>query len=225
MLIIFTTQTTGSSAFSLPTVWRSFRTVSFHLRECLLPTPDSSRRCAAAVMTLIILVIIDYIPGLSLRASEEAEIIGIDEGEFTTPRARPTRPQADKALPRPQTSAAKPGTTMSSNRGTWTTPTSTPSGRGRRTATRPRPRATASPLCHRAKRTARAPTLRPEPPRSRSRAWYRDGQWAIKYVVNLKPTLSGVLFCGLVVGLGRPTSRCSQSQPHSKVTRVPAACL
>ena len=31
-------------------------------------------------MTLILLVIIDYIPGLSLRASEEAEIIGIDEG-------------------------------------------------------------------------------------------------------------------------------------------------
>ncbi|KAM0755731.1 ammonium transporter MEPa [Meredithblackwellia eburnea MCA 4105] len=34
-----------------------------------------------AVMTLIILVIIDYIPGCSLRASEEAEIIGIDEDQ------------------------------------------------------------------------------------------------------------------------------------------------
>ena len=44
-----------------------------------------------AVMTLIILVVIDYIPGLSLRASEEAEIIGIDEGKLcqliSTPRA------------------------------------------------------------------------------------------------------------------------------------------
>ncbi|KAL8286274.1 hypothetical protein RQP46_004762 [Phenoliferia psychrophenolica] len=35
----------------------------------------------SAAMTLIILVIIDYIPGLSLRASEEAEIIGIDEDQ------------------------------------------------------------------------------------------------------------------------------------------------
>jgi len=34
-----------------------------------------------AVVTLIILVALDYIPGCSLRASEEAEIIGIDEAE------------------------------------------------------------------------------------------------------------------------------------------------
>lgn len=33
------------------------------------------------IMTMIILVIIDHIPGLSLRASEEAEIIGIDEDQ------------------------------------------------------------------------------------------------------------------------------------------------
>jgi Amt family ammonium transporter len=32
-------------------------------------------------MTTIILVALDYIPGLSLRASEEAEILGIDETE------------------------------------------------------------------------------------------------------------------------------------------------
>lgn len=34
-------------------------------------------------MTMIILVIIDHIPGLSLRASEEAEIIGIDEDQVS----------------------------------------------------------------------------------------------------------------------------------------------
>lgn len=32
-------------------------------------------------MTLIILVAIDFIPGCSLRASEEGEIIGIDEDQ------------------------------------------------------------------------------------------------------------------------------------------------
>jgi len=33
------------------------------------------------VMSMILLVIIDYIPGLSFRASEEAEIVGIDEDQ------------------------------------------------------------------------------------------------------------------------------------------------
>lgn len=32
-------------------------------------------------MTMIILIVIDHIPGLHLRASEEGEIIGIDEDQ------------------------------------------------------------------------------------------------------------------------------------------------
>ncbi|GAA95425.1 uncharacterized protein L969DRAFT_614781 [Mixia osmundae IAM 14324] len=36
----------------------------------------------AFAMTMLILVVMDYIPGLSLRASEEAEIIGVDEAEM-----------------------------------------------------------------------------------------------------------------------------------------------
>ncbi|BGP50784.1 hypothetical protein JCM10450v2_006710 [Rhodotorula kratochvilovae] len=35
----------------------------------------------AAVVTFILLVIVDHIPGLKLRASEESEILGIDEAE------------------------------------------------------------------------------------------------------------------------------------------------
>lgn len=35
----------------------------------------------SAVMSLILLVLVDYIPGCSLRASEESEILGIDEAE------------------------------------------------------------------------------------------------------------------------------------------------
>ncbi len=42
-----------------------------------------------AVMTFIILIVIDHIPGCALRASEEAEIIGIDEEEVSRP-ARPS---------------------------------------------------------------------------------------------------------------------------------------
>lgn len=34
-----------------------------------------------AVMTYILLFIVDHIPGLKLRSSEEAEILGIDETE------------------------------------------------------------------------------------------------------------------------------------------------
>lgn len=34
-----------------------------------------------AVVTYILLFIVDHIPGLSLRANEEAEIVGIDEAE------------------------------------------------------------------------------------------------------------------------------------------------
>lgn len=36
------------------------------------------------VMTMVILLLLDYIPGCSLRASEEAEIIGIDEDQVST---------------------------------------------------------------------------------------------------------------------------------------------
>jgi Amt family ammonium transporter len=34
-----------------------------------------------AVLTYILLFIVDHIPGLSLRANEESEIVGIDEAE------------------------------------------------------------------------------------------------------------------------------------------------
>lgn len=36
----------------------------------------------AFVATLIILIVMDFIPGLSLRATPEAEVIGIDEHEL-----------------------------------------------------------------------------------------------------------------------------------------------
>lgn len=36
----------------------------------------------AFVMTMIILVVMDYIPGLSLRVSEEGELVGVDEDQI-----------------------------------------------------------------------------------------------------------------------------------------------
>lgn len=47
------------------------------------PSPDT------AVMTYIILFIVDHIPGLKLRSTEETEILGIDETEVSR-RAWPT---------------------------------------------------------------------------------------------------------------------------------------
>lgn len=35
----------------------------------------------AFVVTMLILIVLDYIPGLSLRVSPEAELIGVDEAE------------------------------------------------------------------------------------------------------------------------------------------------
>jgi Amt family ammonium transporter len=45
-----------------------------------------------AVMTFIILIVIDHIPGCALRASEEAEIIGIDEEETGKPTYHESNP-------------------------------------------------------------------------------------------------------------------------------------
>lgn len=36
----------------------------------------------AFVVTMIILVVLDYIPGLSLRVSEEGELVGLDEDQI-----------------------------------------------------------------------------------------------------------------------------------------------